>query len=117
MLRLLIAALLFVAMPLAASGPYTPIRVGPQREVPIDPRYSAGKAIFWGDSKVGSGGSCASCHEKGQPFRRANLLKLRGDALPWQIDRCTKAPERVNGSLLPEQSEAITYYLKKRYRL
>ncbi|HYZ86082.1 MAG TPA: hypothetical protein VE621_16855 [Bryobacteraceae bacterium] len=112
-----IAVLLAFTTPLFPSGPYTPIRVQPKREALVqDERYNAGKSIFWGDTKVGAGKTCASCHSKTVNLQRAQLLKVK-ENLQWHISRCVASPERVNGALQPEQMDALAHFLAKRYRL
>lgn len=104
--------LLLAACAALASGPYTPPRVDPQR----DELYNTGKAIFWGEVKLGTGMSCGECHSKKDVLNRSRLQKIRFD-LQGKISNCVGATDRVHGNLDSKQMEALVHYLAKRYRL
>lgn len=104
--------LLLMSAALDASGPYSPVRVDPRR----DEVYNAGKALYLGDVKLGSGTSCASCHTKQEALNHARLQKVKYN-LETRIANCVKVPDRVNGSIENNQMEALVRYLAKRYGL
>ena len=104
--------LLLASYAALASGPYTPPKIDPQR----DELYNTGKAIFWGEVKLGSGMSCGECHAKQDVLNRSRLQKVRFD-LQSKISNCVGATDRVHGSVDAKQMEALVHYLAKRYRL
>ena len=106
---ILLAAL---AWPLLASGPYSPPRIKLER----DEKYEIGKALFTGDVKLGSGSSCGSCHVKTSAFNKKSLAAVRYN-LQQRIETCVRTPDRVNGAIKSEQTEALVYYFAKRYGL
>jgi mono/diheme cytochrome c family protein len=112
-----IAILLGVASTLSASGPYSPVRVTPRVSAePPDELYSAGKAIYLGALKVGSGSSCSSCHSGTAALTRLRLVTVKGE-LTVRIENCVRSTDRVNGALQSNQLDALSHYLTKRFRL
>lgn len=109
--RILLVLLLAMFAALA-SGPYTPPKIDPQR----DEMYNTGKAIFWGEVKLGSGMTCGECHAKKDTLTRSRLQKIRFD-LQGKISNCVGASDRVHGNVDSKQMEALVHYLAKRYRL
>jgi len=105
-------AILLTVSALSASGPYTPPRIDPQR----DELYNTGKAIYWGEVKLGTGTSCGECHSKKDILNRSRLQKIRFD-LQNKISTCVGAADRVHGSADQKQLEALVHYLAKRYHL
>ena len=103
---------LAIAMPLMASGPYSPVRVDLQR----DEVYNEGKALYWGSVKVGTGSTCNSCHAGASSLSRAKLAKVRYN-LEGKVRTCITAPDRTNGTAAGTQIEALVHYLAKRFRL
>src|SRR3977135_2914964 len=101
-----------LAAPLPGSGPYSPVRVVVQR----DERYEKGRALFVGELKLGAGADCVGCHTKDVPLNHKKLQAVRYD-LSRKVEDCVHYPDRVNGSAKPEDTEALVYYLAKRYRL
>jgi hypothetical protein len=113
MLKRFSALIAFViAMPLMASGPYSPVRVDLQR----DEVYNEGKALYSGAMKVGTGSSCNSCHSGASSLSRGKLAKIKFN-LEGKVRNCMTAPDRANGSAAENQLEALVHYLAKRYRL
>jgi mono/diheme cytochrome c family protein len=104
--------LMLLATGTQASGPYSPTRVDPKR----DEVYNAGKALFFGDTKLGNGNSCAECHTKKDALNRARLERIKYN-LQTRINECVRTPERVNGAIEEKQMEALVHYLAKRYGL
>src|SRR4051794_25164034 len=104
--------LLILATGLRASGPYSPTRVDHQR----DELYEAGKAIYWGQTKIGQGSTCADCHASKDTLNRARLAKIRQD-LQGRVTNCVRLPDRTNGSIEDKQLEALVHYLAKRFHL
>ena len=100
-----------LAAPLPGSGPYSPVRVVVQR----DERYEKGRALFVGELKLGAA-DCAGCHTKDNPLNHKKLEAIRYD-LSRKVEDCVHYPDRVNGSAKPEETEALVYYLAKRYKL
>ena len=107
-----VAVLLLTTFIAWASGPYTPPKIDPQR----DELYNSGKAMFWGEVKLGSGISCGECHSKQDALSRARLQKVRFD-LEGKIKACVGSADRVHGTLDAKQLEALVHYLAKRYHL
>jgi hypothetical protein len=103
---------LAVAMPLMASGPYSPVRVDLQR----DEVYNTGKSLYWGAAKLGAGSSCSSCHTGASALSRARLAKVRV-SLDGKVRTCITAPDRTNGNADATHVEALVHYLAKRFRL
>jgi hypothetical protein len=103
---------LAIAMPLMASGPYSPVRVDLQR----DEIYNTGKSLYWGAAKLGAGSSCSSCHTGATALSRARLAKMRL-TLDGKVKNCITAPDRTNGSAEAGSVEALVHYLAKRFRL
>lgn len=106
------AAVLFTAMSMPASGPYTPVRVAPQQQ--RDDLYDIGKALFLGDVRIGSGTSCAGCHNRNEALSRKRLQGVKFQ-LESKINDCVQFPDRINGTADSKQKEALAYYLAKRY--
>jgi hypothetical protein len=104
--------LAMLAVPLIGSGPYSPVRVAGQR----DERYEKGRSLFVGESKLGKGTNCAACHMKKLPLDRKKLQAARSD-LQRRVQDCVHNPDRVNGSIEQRDTEALVYYIAKRYRL
>ena len=102
---------LAVAMPLMASGPYSPVRVDLQR----DEVYNTGKSLYWGSAKLGAGSSCSSCHTGASAFSKSKLAKAR--PLDGKVRTCITAPDRTNGTADATHVEALVHYLAKRFRL
>jgi hypothetical protein len=100
------------ALVLRASGPYSPPHVNPQR----DDLYNSGKAIYWGDLKIGKGASCAECHSEKDALSRLRLAKVKYN-LETRIENCVRLQDRTNGSIEGKQMEALVHYLAKRFRL
>ena len=112
MLKLYLALIaLAVAMPLMASGPYSPVRVDLQR----DEVYNTGKSLYWGSAKLGAGSSCSSCHTGTTAFSKAKLSKAR--PLDGKVRNCITAPDRTNGTADTANVDALVHYLAKRFRL
>jgi hypothetical protein len=118
--RMLAMSLLIVsATGLRASGPYSPtlVRVNHrQQQQDRDDLYEAGKAIYWGQVKVGQGSSCADCHASKESLNRGRLAKIKPD-LQNKINNCVHLPDRTNGAVEDKQMEALVHYLAKRFRL
>jgi hypothetical protein len=107
-----IPILVITSSALYASGPYSPVTVGPQR----DEAYNIGKAIYLGDVKLGSGSSCAECHTKKEALNRKRLSKVKY-SLESRISNCVQIPDRVHGTIESNQMGALVRYLAKRYGL
>jgi hypothetical protein len=103
---------LAIAMPLVASGPYSPVRVDLQR----DEIYNTGKSLYWGTAKLGAGSSCSSCHTGTTALSRARLAKARV-SLDGKVKNCITAPDRTNGTADAGNVDALVHYLAKRFRL
>ena len=101
-----------IAMPLMASGPYSPVRVNLQR----DDVYNTGKSLYWGSAKLGAGSSCSSCHTGMSSINRSRLQKTRLN-LEGKVKTCVIAPDRVNAAADPGQIASLVHYLAKRFRL
>ena len=101
-----------IAIPLMASGPYSPVRLDLKR----DEVYNSGKALYWGSAKLGAGSSCASCHSGASSLNRGRLQKAQPN-LEGKVKACITAPDRVNGSGDSEHVESLVHYLAKRFRL
>lgn len=99
-----------------ASGPYSPVRVMPNSADKQDEVYSAGKAIFMGAVKVGSGATCSGCHTGPASLTRAKLSRIKAE-LPSHIETCARAADRGKGALQSNQLNALSHYLSKRFRL
>jgi hypothetical protein len=104
--------LAMLAVPLIGSGPYSPVRVAIRR----DDRYEKGRSLFVGELKLGTGTSCAGCHLKNIPLDRKKLQAGQSDLQRRVLD-CVQNPDRVHGSIEQRDTEALVYYLAKRYRL
>jgi hypothetical protein len=115
---LAMSLLLAAATGLRASGPYSPPRIlTPLRDAQErDELYESGKAIYWGQVKVGQGSTCADCHASKEVLNRGRLLKVKPD-LEKKINNCVHLPERTNGTVESKQMEALVHYLAKRFRL
>lgn len=111
MLRLF-AVLALMTFSLPASGPYSPTRIDPRR----DQLYDQGKAVYWGDVKVGAGSTCGECHVKHKSLSRKNLEKVKFN-LETRVNECVHSATRVDGNLQDEQMKALLHYLAKRYGL
>jgi hypothetical protein len=107
-----IGVLAMLAVPVIASGPYSPVRVTGRR----NDSYEQGRSLFVGESKLGTGTTCAGCHLKSVPLDRKKLQADRTD-LQRRVTDCVRNPDRVNGSIQSKDTEALVYYLTKRYRL
>src|SRR5271169_2156065 len=107
-----LGVLVMLAVPLIGSGPYSPVRVTGRR----NDSYEQGRSLFVGDSKLGTGTTCAGCHLKKVPLERKKLQAERSD-LQRHVTDCVKNPDRVNGSIQTKDTEALVYYLTKRYKL
>ena len=114
---LAMSLLLTAATGLRASGPYSPPRIlQPERITQRDELYETGKAIYWGQVKVGQGSTCADCHASKESLNRARLVKIKSD-LEKKINNCVHLPDRTNGAVEDKQMEALVHYLAKRFRL
>lgn len=107
---LAVALLAFSLVPLIASGPYSPPRFNMRR----DETYERGKALWVGEVKVGTGATCATCHVK--DLNRKRLQSVRFN-LQQSVENCVRTPDRVNGKIQAEDTEALVYYIAKRYGL
>lgn len=81
-----------------------------------DQVYSAGKAIFMGAVKIGSGATCSGCHTGPASLTRAKLTRIKAE-LPSHIDACARAADRGKATLQTNQLNALSHYLSKRFRL
>ena len=110
--RLTVAFLITTTVALWGSGPYSPPHIDPDR----DQLYNTGKAIFWGDTKLGTGVSCGECHAKKDALSKTRLVKVKFD-LQNRISNCVVSPDRTHGAVDGQQMEALVHYLAKRFRL
>jgi hypothetical protein len=104
-----------LAVPLVGSGPYSPVRVTGSRQQ-RDEQYEKGRSLFVGEQKFGGGMSCATCHLKKSPLDRKKLQAIRGE-LQRQVQNCVQNPGRMNSLIEQKDTEALAYYLAKRFRL
>jgi hypothetical protein len=104
-----------LAVPLIGSGPYSPVRVSGQRNQ-RDEQYEKGRSLFVGEQKLAGGVTCTSCHLKKTPLDRKKLQAIRGD-LQRHVQDCVQSPSRMNTLIDQKDTEALVYYLAKRYRL
>lgn len=94
-----------------ASGAFSPPGVGAP-----SPEYAKGKALFNGGTKIDGAQSCKDCHSGSDRLRRGPLKGL-GTGLDKLIVDCSNHKPCYKDKISNEQQDAITTYLKTRYRL
>ncbi len=109
----LLSLTLLLAAQALGSGSYLPNRADPYAH---DTEYDLGKAIFVGDVSLGSGRSCAECHNGSNSLKSGSLRKM-SLRINTQIQKCVTEPDRGNGSIDDTQMEALRRFLFRRYRL